>query len=86
MVEFGCQDTCECGTTWESEAACVQWCDANLDEAALFTEFCRDAWEAMSACLGALDCKQYAEFHNPTVPDYPCVSEAEALAFECEGQ
>lgn len=86
MVEFGCQDTCECATTWRSEQACVQWCDANLDEAELFTEFCRDAWEAMSECLGTLSCEAYQEFHHPSVPDYPCVSEAETLAFECDGQ
>lgn len=86
MIEFGCQDTCECDTTWKSEDACVQWCEANLEKAALFTEFCRDAWEAMSACIGTLDCEGYHEFHNPAVPDYPCVSEADSLAFECKGQ
>ena len=86
MIEFGCQDTCECGTTWRSEDACVQWCDANLGEAELFSSFCRDAWEAMSACIGTLTCEQYQQFHNPDVPDYPCVSEADTLAFECEGQ
>lgn len=86
MIEFGCQDTCECGTTWKSEEACVAWCEANLEKAALFTEFCRDAWENMSACIGTLDCDGYHEFHNPAVPDYPCVSEADSLAFECKGQ
>ncbi len=86
MIEFGCQDTCECDTTWESEEACVAWCEANLEKAALFTEFCRDAWENMSACIGTLDCDGYHEFHNPAVPDYPCVSEADSLAFECKGQ
>jgi hypothetical protein len=86
MIEFGCQDTCECDTTWKSEEACVSWCEANLEKAALFTEFCRDAWENMSACIGTLDCEGYHEFHNPAVPDYPCVSEADSLAFECKGQ
>jgi hypothetical protein len=86
MIEFGCQDTCECGTVWTGEAECVQWCDANLEEAELFSTFCRDAWEAVSACIGTLSCEQYHQFHNPDVPDYPCVSEADTLAFECEGQ
>jgi hypothetical protein len=86
IVEFGCQDTCECGKTWESEAACVQWCEANLAKAETFTEFCRDAWEGISACIGTLACDEYREFHNPQVPDYPCVDEADLLAFECKGQ
>jgi hypothetical protein len=86
MVEYACQDTCECDTTWKSEEACTQWCEANLEKAALFSEFCRDAWEGMSACYATLDCEEYHLFHNPAVPDYPCVSEAETLAFECKGQ
>ena len=85
-IEYGCQDTCECSTMWKSAEACTQWCEANLEKAALFSPFCRDAWEGMSACYATLDCDEYHQFHNPAVPDYPCVSEAETLAFECKGQ
>jgi len=86
MVELACQATCECDTMWRSEQSCVAWCDANLEKAALFSPFCRDAWEALSACFATLTCEEFHAYHNPTMLPYPCSTEAESLAFECEGQ
>ncbi|MBC8072100.1 MAG: hypothetical protein IAG13_27515 [Deltaproteobacteria bacterium] len=75
-----------CGSQWDSAEACSQWCEDNLDKAALFSPFCAGAWEALSACFGTLDCEQFAAYQAAKVFPYPCSAEADALAFECEGQ
>jgi hypothetical protein len=89
-VHQACIDYCAvevaCGTEWADEAACNAWCEANLDEAASFSMFCRQAWEAVQACVGGLDCEQFAAWDDPTAFPYPCSTEDAALQYECEGQ
>lgn len=82
----GCAVEFECGTEWGSARECVTWCDANLDAAAMFAQACRDAWEDLSACFGTLSCEEFQAYQAAEMIPYPCQSEAEALAFECEGQ
>lgn len=89
-VESPCADGCavefECGAEWKSADACTAWCEANLIEAAMFSEFCEMAWANLSACFGTLTCEEYGEYVSPTMFPYPCSNEADALMFECEGQ
>jgi hypothetical protein len=75
-----------CGTEWTSEAECVDWCEQNLIEASLFSEFCADAWEALSACVGTLTCEEFLEHEAPEMFPYPCADEDSVLAVECRGQ
>lgn len=90
VMHQACTDGCAielmCGDEWASEAECIDWCEANLVKAAAFSPFCADAWENLSACFGTLDCDQFAEYQAPMMFPYPCSDEADALAFECEGQ
>ncbi|MBL8947658.1 MAG: hypothetical protein JNK45_31085, partial [Myxococcales bacterium] len=58
----GCMVEFECGAEWKSAEACTTWCDANLIEAAMFSEFCEMAWANLSACFGTLSCDEYAEY------------------------
>jgi hypothetical protein len=80
MTEFAC------GDEWKSVEACITWCEGNLVKAGAFSQFCQMAWSNLSACFGTLDCEEYAEYLDPTEFPYPCVSEADALGFECKGQ
>jgi hypothetical protein len=75
-----------CGDEWMSQQECIDWCEANLVKAEAFSPFCEDAWEALSACFGTLDCTEFAEYEAAAMSPYPCDDEAAALAFECAGQ
>jgi hypothetical protein len=76
-----------CGTQWKSVEACIEWCTANLDEAAAFTDACRDAWAGMHACVGQLSCEDFSAWcMKMPLRDYPCLGADENLSFECEGQ
>lgn len=82
----GCTTQVDCNMDYPSVDACVQWCDDNLDMALLFSPACHDAWENLSACFGNLSCDEYAEYLSPSMFPYPCSDQADALAFQCEGQ
>jgi hypothetical protein len=82
----GCAVEFMCGTEWASQDECIDWCEQNLIEAALFSPFCADAWEALSACFGTLTCEEFVEHADPQAFPYPCSDEDAALAFECRGQ
>lgn len=82
----GCAVEFMCGTEWPSEADCVTWCEANLLEAEDFSLFCRLAWEGVSACLGTLTCKEFAQWEDPTMVPYPCFDADVVLEVECKGQ
>ncbi len=82
----GCMVEFQCGTRWASEADCVSACEANLDEAAVFSPFCRDAWEALSVCLATLTCEDFATWQDPMMFPYPCSDADTGIAIECEGQ
>jgi hypothetical protein len=90
VMHQACTDGCAiefmCGDEWASAEECTEWCEANLVEAAMFSPFCADAWENLSACFATLDCDQFAEYQAPMMFPYPCSDAADALAFECEGQ
>lgn len=80
MTEFACSDE------WKSVEACITWCEGNLVKAGDFSLFCQMAWSNLSACFGTLDCEEYTAYLEAAVVDYPCVAEANSLAFECKGQ
>ncbi len=82
----GCIVEAMCGTEWTTAEECAAWCEDNLDKAYAFSPFCAGAWENLSACFGTLDCEEFAEYEMAAMASYPCSEEAEALAFECEGQ
>ncbi|MCA9709916.1 MAG: hypothetical protein KDK70_29020 [Myxococcales bacterium] len=82
----GCVVEFMCGTEWSSEDECVTWCETNLDKANAFSPFCRDAWEALSACLGTLTCEEFTEWQDPAMFPYPCSDADAILNVECEGQ
>jgi hypothetical protein len=82
----GCAVEHMCGTEWASAEECVAWCEANLVEASAFSPFCRDAWEALSACLATLDCDELEQWQNPTAFPYPCSNADVVLSVECKGQ
>ena len=87
----GCVDGCvtefACGRRWRSEDACVEWCEANLVQAeAEAGPACRISWENLYECLGTLTCEEYEQWQMPVEVPYPCISEDEALTFECAGQ
>lgn len=90
QMSAACADGCvvefECGQTWKSAEACTVACDANLEKAAAFSQFCSLAWEQLSECIGTLDCTEYAEYQNPMAFPYPCANQDDALTFECDGQ
>ena len=82
----GCETEVLCTMDWASEEECYDACVANLEKAGAFAQACRAAWEDVHTCLGTLDCTDFAEWQAPTMTPYPCVSEDEALMFECKGQ
>ncbi|MEM7160293.1 MAG: hypothetical protein AAF799_46070 [Myxococcota bacterium] len=82
----GCTTEVMCDTRWATVDECAIACDANLHKAEAFSPFCRAAWEGVSACLGTLTCKEYAEWDSPTAFPYPCSDADVALEVECEGQ
>jgi hypothetical protein len=86
----GCQVEVDCGfcaTKWRSVEACVEWCTANLDEAAAFADDCRDAWAGMHACVGVLSCEDFTDWCLKDPPAaYPCEGADQELSFECKGQ
>ena len=90
MLHQACTDGCTveftCSARWTSVQECADWCEANLDKAGAFSPFCEMAWEALSACFGTLSCKEYTQYQEAAKFPYPCWQQADALAFECEGQ
>lgn len=82
----GCAIEFMCGTEWASAEDCVTWCENNLMVANDFSPFCRDAWEALSACLATLTCEEFAVWQNPMEFPYPCSDADTALSVECKGQ
>lgn len=84
--EAGCMTEFSCSEEWKSVEACITWCEGNLVKAGAFSQFCQTAWSNLSACFGTLDCEEYGEYLEPSMFPYPCVQEADSLAFECKGQ
>jgi hypothetical protein len=88
--QAGCQVEVDCGfcsTEWEDVDECIEWCEANLVKAGEFADFCQAAWENVHACVGTLDCDEFADWCDREPPfDYPCITEDQTLEFECEGQ
>jgi hypothetical protein len=82
----GCAIEFMCGSGWMSEAECVTWCEDNLVMARAFASVCRDAWEAVSACVGTLTCEEFASWVSPTSFPYPCSDADLRLSIDCEGQ
>ena len=82
----GCETQVMCAMNWPTVEDCAIACDANLDEAEIFSPFCRAAWEGVSECLGTLTCKEYEQWESPTAFPYPCSDADVALEVECEGQ
>lgn len=82
----GCAVEFTCGTEWASAEDCVAWCEANLVEASGFSPFCRDAWEALSACLATLTCEEFMQWESPMAFPYPCSDADVVLSVECKGQ
>ena len=82
----GCAVEFLCGTEWKTEQACVDWCEANLVEAAMFSPFCRAAWEGVSACLATLTCEELEQWQAPMELPYPCSDADVVLEVECKGQ
>ena len=90
IMSQDCADGCvvefQCGIQWKSAEECTEFCNANLAAAAQFSPWCMQAWEELSACLGALDCEQFNQWQAAAMFPYPCYQEDDALAFECDGQ
>lgn len=82
----GCAIEFMCGTEWASAEDCVTWCENNLMAANDFSPFCRDAWEALSACLATLTCEEFAVWQDPMEFPYPCSDADTVLSVECKGQ
>jgi hypothetical protein len=82
----GCAVEFMCGTEWASAEDCVTACESNLVTASEFSPFCRDAWEALSACLATLTCEDFAVWQSPMEFPYPCSDADVALSVECKGQ
>lgn len=82
----GCAVEFACGTEWASAEDCVTACESNLVVASEFSPFCRDAWEALSACLATLTCEDFAVWQSPMEFPYPCSDADVALSVECKGQ
>jgi hypothetical protein len=82
----GCGVEFSCGTEWASAEDCVAWCETNLVVADGFSPFCRDAWEALSACLATLTCEEFLQWESPMAFPYPCSDADVVLSVECKGQ
>lgn len=82
----GCAVEFTCGMEWASAEDCVAWCESNLVEANTFSSYCRDAWEALSACLATLTCEEFAVWQSPMEFPYPCSDADTLLSVECKGQ
>lgn len=82
----GCAVEFMCGSEWASVEDCVAWCESNLVLANEFSPFCRDAWEALSACLATLTCEEFAVWQSPMEFPYPCSDADVVQSTECKGQ